>query len=92
MGFDLRKEETWFFLSGNRGGDDDVEEEEEEEEEAMNLNGEELAGPPGPKVTRLVYFVGAAFICVIGINKWREFQNKPVVLPQDPKLQQQSQK
>ncbi|CAB4307761.1 unnamed protein product [Prunus armeniaca] len=35
------------------------------------MSGEELAGPPAPKLLRLLYFVGAGFICTVGINKWQ---------------------
>ncbi|PON98460.1 hypothetical protein TorRG33x02_056940 [Trema orientale] len=48
-----------------------------------------MAGPAGPKLVRLLYFVGAGFICAIGINKWRDYQRKSMVIQQDPKLQQQ---
>ncbi|KAK3026482.1 hypothetical protein RJ639_041779 [Escallonia herrerae] len=42
--------------------------------------GEEAA----PKLVRLLYFVGAGFICTAAINKWRELERKSV-------LQQQAQ-
>ncbi|PSS05877.1 Protein split ends like [Actinidia chinensis var. chinensis] len=44
------------------------------------MTGEELgpAGPPGPKVVRLLYFVGAGFLCTAVINKWRDFQRKSI--------------
>ncbi|KAK9218532.1 hypothetical protein WN943_007170 [Citrus x changshan-huyou] len=34
------------------------------------------AGPAGTKVLRLLYFVGAGFICTATINKWRELERK----------------
>ncbi|KAB5534551.1 hypothetical protein DKX38_017637 [Salix brachista] len=40
---------------------------------------EVAAGPPGPKVLRLLYFVGAGFICTVGINKWREIERKSIL-------------
>lgn len=46
------------------------------------MTGEELAGPPAPKLLRLLYFAGAGFICTIGINKWRELQRKSMTLQQ----------
>ncbi|CAK7323089.1 unnamed protein product [Dovyalis caffra] len=48
---------------------------------------EAAAGPAGPKVLRLLYFVGAGFICTVGINKWRELERKSIL-----KQQQQQQK
>ncbi|KAL5564539.1 hypothetical protein UlMin_028260 [Ulmus minor] len=53
------------------------------------MNGEEIAGPPGPKLLRLICFVGAAFICTVGVNKWRDFQQKSLVLQQEQKQHQQ---
>ncbi|EOY13323.1 hypothetical protein QUC31_002264 [Theobroma cacao] len=54
------------------------------------MTGEEAAGPPGPKVLRLLYFAGAAFIFTIGINKWRELERKSVQqqqgIHQQPKI------
>ncbi|WRX29195.1 hypothetical protein QQP08_021682 [Theobroma cacao] len=47
------------------------------------MTGEEAAGPPGPKVLRLLYFAGAAFIFTIGINKWRELERKSGVDTED---------
>ncbi|OWM81445.1 uncharacterized protein LOC116192159 [Punica granatum] len=38
--------------------------------------GEEVSGPAGSKVLRLLYFVGAGFICTAAINKWRELERK----------------
>ncbi|XP_050250227.1 uncharacterized protein LOC126697323 [Quercus robur] len=43
------------------------------------MSGEEAAGPPGPKALRLLYFVGAGFICTAAINKWRELERKAVL-------------
>ncbi|KAJ0046706.1 uncharacterized protein LOC116145573 [Pistacia vera] len=40
------------------------------------MTGEEISGPAGPKVLRLLYFVGAGFICTAAINKWRELERK----------------
>ncbi|XVF88005.1 hypothetical protein PTKIN_Ptkin19aG0014600 [Pterospermum kingtungense] len=42
------------------------------------MTGEEAAGPPGPKVLRLLCFVGAGFLLTIGINKWREIERRSV--------------
>ncbi|XVF18610.1 hypothetical protein REPUB_Repub11eG0037400 [Reevesia pubescens] len=42
------------------------------------MTAEEAAGPPGPKVLRLLIFVGAGFLFTIGINKWREIERKSV--------------
>ncbi|EXB22357.1 hypothetical protein L484_004350 [Morus notabilis] len=56
------------------------------------MNGEEFSGPAGPKLVRLLYFVGAGFICVVGINKWRDFQRKSMLSQHDQKLHQQQQK
>ncbi|XP_065864509.1 uncharacterized protein [Euphorbia lathyris] len=39
---------------------------------------EEASGPAGPKVLRMLYFVGAGFICTIAINKWKEFEKKSI--------------
>ncbi|XP_015899209.3 uncharacterized protein LOC107432557 [Ziziphus jujuba] len=55
------------------------------------MNGEELAGPAGPKLVRLLYFLGAGFICVASINKWRDLQRKSMVLQQQQQQQQQNQ-
>ncbi|XP_004489019.1 uncharacterized protein [Cicer arietinum] len=46
------------------------------------MTGEEYAGPPGPKLTRLVYFVGAAVACTVAINKWREFERNSIIRQQ----------
>ncbi|KAF8025864.1 hypothetical protein BT93_F2638 [Corymbia citriodora subsp. variegata] len=40
------------------------------------MTAEEMSGPPGPKALRLLYFVGAGFICTAAINKWRELERK----------------
>ncbi|GMJ10113.1 hypothetical protein HRI_004680500 [Hibiscus trionum] len=40
------------------------------------MTAEEAAGPPGPKVLRLLIFVGAGFLFTVGINKWREIERK----------------
>ncbi|KAK8648332.1 hypothetical protein V6N13_129088 [Hibiscus sabdariffa] len=40
------------------------------------MTAEEAAGPPGPKVLRLLIFAGAGFLFTIGINKWREIERK----------------
>ncbi|KAH7512661.1 hypothetical protein FEM48_Zijuj12G0114600 [Ziziphus jujuba var. spinosa] len=62
------------------------------------MNGEELAGPAGPKLVRLLYFLGAGYllnlfrfsvICVASINKWRDLQRKSMVLQQQQQQQQQ---
>lgn len=42
------------------------------------MTGEEAAGPPGPKVLRLLCFVGAGLLCTIGINKWQQLERKSV--------------
>ncbi|CAL5201008.1 unnamed protein product [Lathyrus oleraceus] len=47
------------------------------------MTGEEFSGPPGPKLTRLVYFVGAAVACTVAINKWREFESKSIIQQQE---------
>ncbi|CAB4277334.1 unnamed protein product [Prunus armeniaca] len=51
------------------------------------MSGEELAGPPAPKLLRLLYFVGAGFICTVGINKWREIQRKSILQQQQQQQQ-----
>nr|XP_011460793.1 PREDICTED: uncharacterized protein LOC105350460 [Fragaria vesca subsp. vesca] len=51
------------------------------------MTGEEIAGPPAPKLVRLLYFVGAAFICTVGINKWRELQRKSLNLEKQKQQQ-----
>ncbi|KAA8524006.1 hypothetical protein F0562_010563 [Nyssa sinensis] len=42
----------------------------------------EEAGPAGPKFVRLLYFVGAGFICTAAINKWRDLQRKASIQQQ----------
>ncbi|KAJ7981839.1 Transmembrane protein [Quillaja saponaria] len=46
------------------------------------MTGEEVAGPAGPKVLRLLSFVGAGFICTVAINKWRELERKAILREQ----------
>ncbi|KAJ1441654.1 hypothetical protein SESBI_01279 [Sesbania bispinosa] len=53
------------------------------------MTGEEVSGPAGPKLVRLIYFVGAAVICTTAINKWREFEKKAIIKQQ---LQEQGTK
>ncbi|KAI4366054.1 hypothetical protein MLD38_021977 [Melastoma candidum] len=52
--------------------------------------GEEVSGPAGPKVTRLLYFVGAGFITVLAINKWREWERQQQQQHHDQTLNDQS--
>ncbi|WCJ32281.1 hypothetical protein M5689_013718 [Euphorbia peplus] len=52
---------------------------------------EEGGGPAGPKVLRLLYFVGAGFICTVAINKWKEFEKKSILKQQQQQQQQDSQ-
>ncbi|CAM8877123.1 hypothetical protein QQ045_019535 [Rhodiola kirilowii] len=56
----------------------------------MTLGAEEFAGPPAPKIVRLMYFVGAAIVCTAAINKWRDLERKSI-LQQQQKLNDQSQ-
>ncbi|KAL1537694.1 hypothetical protein AAHA92_30181 [Salvia divinorum] len=39
--------------------------------------------PPGeevaPKLTRLLYFVGAGVVCTAAINKWKEYEKKSMI-------------
>lgn len=49
------------------------------------MTGEEYSGPPGPKLMRLVYFVGAGVAVTVAINKWREFESKSVIQQQQQK-------
>lgn len=51
------------------------------------MAGEE-GGPAGPKLVRLLYFVGAGFLCTAAINKWRELERKSIQQRKD--LVQQS--
>ncbi|GER43061.1 tRNA (guanine(10)-N2)-methyltransferase homolog [Striga asiatica] len=34
----------------------------------------------GPKLARLLYFVGAGVLCTVGINKWKEFERKSTIV------------
>ncbi|KAK7335259.1 hypothetical protein VNO80_27036 [Phaseolus coccineus] len=43
------------------------------------MTAEEISGPPGPKLLRLVFFIGAAVICTTAINKWREYERNTIV-------------
>ncbi|KAB1216476.1 hypothetical protein CJ030_MR4G018571 [Morella rubra] len=43
------------------------------------MTGEEIAGPAGPKVLRMLYFVGAGFLSVAAINKWLELERKALL-------------
>lgn len=36
----------------------------------------------GPKIGRLLYFVGAGFLCTAVINKWRELEQKSLLKQQ----------
>ncbi|CAK9151715.1 unnamed protein product [Ilex paraguariensis] len=36
----------------------------------------------GPKLARLLYFVGAGFICTAAINKWRDLERKFMIQKQ----------
>ncbi|KNA08991.1 hypothetical protein SOVF_156710 [Spinacia oleracea] len=42
------------------------------------MTGEEICGPPGNKVFRLLSFAGAGVICTFAINKWREIEGRRV--------------
>ncbi|XP_022718034.1 uncharacterized protein LOC111276552 [Durio zibethinus] len=53
------------------------------------MTAEEAAGPPGPKVLRLLIFVGAGFLFTIGINKWRELERKSIQQRQEIHQQQE---
>ncbi|KAE9458239.1 hypothetical protein C3L33_09855, partial [Rhododendron williamsianum] len=63
------------------------------------MTGEEVVGRAGPKLVlffffrsngnypklvRLLYFVGAGYICTAAINKWRDIQLKSFQLPEKP--------
>ncbi|XP_027344059.1 uncharacterized protein LOC113856442 [Abrus precatorius] len=52
------------------------------------MTGEEVSGPAGPKLLRLIYFIGAGVICTAAINKWREYERKTII---QQRLQQQQQ-
>ncbi|KAL0545774.1 hypothetical protein IC582_015666 [Cucumis melo] len=43
------------------------------------MTGEEVTGPAGPKILRLLYFAGAGFICSFAINKWREIERSSLL-------------
>ncbi|KAL9270445.1 hypothetical protein AKJ16_DCAP20499 [Drosera capensis] len=51
---------------------------------------EEMSGPAGPKLIRLISFVGAGFVCVFAINKWRDYERRSLQrknqLPQTPAM------
>ncbi|XP_022872603.1 uncharacterized protein LOC111391587 [Olea europaea var. sylvestris] len=36
----------------------------------------------GPKLARLLYFVGAGFLCTAAINKWRDWERKSTIQKQ----------
>ncbi|XP_021895034.1 uncharacterized protein LOC110812540 [Carica papaya] len=55
------------------------------------MTGEEVAGPAGPKLLRLLYFVGAGFFSVAAINKWREIERKSIEKQQQHQQQLQEQ-
>ncbi|ESQ35113.1 hypothetical protein EUTSA_v10009282mg [Eutrema salsugineum] len=40
-------------------------------------------GPPAPKVLRMIYFVGAGFLCTFAINKWREIEKNSILKQQE---------
>ncbi|RYQ96524.1 hypothetical protein Ahy_B08g092305 isoform A [Arachis hypogaea] len=46
------------------------------------MTGEEVSGPAGPKVLRLLYFVGAGVICTAAINKYRDYERKTLIQQQ----------
>ncbi|KAG4969046.1 hypothetical protein AAZX31_12G218600 [Glycine max] len=46
------------------------------------MTGEEISGPAGPKLLRLVSFVGAAVICTAAINKYREYERNTIIKQQ----------
>ncbi|CAL0326507.1 unnamed protein product [Lupinus luteus] len=46
------------------------------------MTGEEISGPPGPKMARLFYFVGAAVFCTFAINKYRDYERKMIIQQQ----------
>ncbi|CAH8252570.1 unnamed protein product [Arabidopsis lyrata] len=45
-------------------------------------------GPPAPKMLRMVYFVGAGFLCTFAINKWREMERNSLLKQEQEKNQQ----
>ncbi|CAH2037279.1 unnamed protein product, partial [Thlaspi arvense] len=44
-------------------------------------------GPPAPKVLRMIYFVGAGFLCTFAINKWREMEKNSILKQQETNQQ-----
>ncbi|KAL3508777.1 hypothetical protein ACH5RR_028178 [Cinchona calisaya] len=44
----------------------------------------------GPKVVRLLYFVGAGFLCTAAINKWRDLEKKANIQKQQKELLENS--
>ncbi|KAK7279845.1 hypothetical protein RJT34_24904 [Clitoria ternatea] len=50
------------------------------------MTGEEISGPPGPKLLRLIYFVGAGVICTVAINKWRDYEKKTTIQQQQQQV------
>ncbi|XP_014521537.1 uncharacterized protein LOC106778136 [Vigna radiata var. radiata] len=46
------------------------------------MTGEEVSGPAGPKLIRLVFFIGAGVICTTAINKWREYERNTIIQQQ----------
>ncbi|OIW11586.1 hypothetical protein TanjilG_15280 [Lupinus angustifolius] len=46
------------------------------------MTGEEISGPPGPKMFRLFFFVGAGVFCTFAINKWRDYERKTIIQQQ----------
>ncbi|GAB2230999.1 hypothetical protein Droror1_Dr00027282 [Drosera rotundifolia] len=59
--------------------------------EQQNMTGvEDMSGPAGPKLIRLISFVGAGFVCAFAINKWRDYERRSFQrknqLPQTPAM------
>ncbi|KAG4971732.1 hypothetical protein AAZX31_13G251500 [Glycine max] len=50
------------------------------------MTGEEISGPAGPKLLRLVSFVGAAVICTAAINKYREYERNTIIKQQQQQV------
>ncbi|KAL4366110.1 hypothetical protein HN51_026478 [Arachis hypogaea] len=50
------------------------------------MTGEEVSGPAGPKLLRLLYFVGAGVICTAAINKYRDYERKTLIQQQQQQL------
>ncbi|TKY49183.1 hypothetical protein E2542_SST26609 [Spatholobus suberectus] len=50
------------------------------------MTGEEMSGPAGPKLLRLVCFVGAGVICTAAINKWREYERNTTIQQQQQRV------